>query len=361
MHLAVLRLGVFACVFAVCGVCLPAQVRDATAILRDYDAVVFPSMSDGTDAESLARFDRQVREAAESQQRLAQELMQVAPRHERIAEVMRRRWTLFCTVQKDAAPVFVETAAVDATSGSDLQAAAAGARALAATTVLTAPLDEREAIVRASFSVAPRDFEVEGAILRLVKYATASSARQKAWLDLLEPIAKRSREISREATRLRRLCDAVGTKFDLPSPGAAADPAVGQPLTPQGRPWIITFESNVGDYVSDTDRRETAALHGLVERWAPQGLSLVTVVTIDGSADAAVARAGLTARGYVWPVIVDDGGFEKSIPRARFGLAEGPLHLLLDKDGKLAAWTMRAANLSAEVGRTMPARRTKAV
>ena len=45
--------------------------RPAATILKEFDSVHYPSMSEGNDPEALAKFDRAIREAAERQQALA--------------------------------------------------------------------------------------------------------------------------------------------------------------------------------------------------------------------------------------------------------------------------------------------------
>ncbi len=343
---------------------LVAQARDAEAIVSDYDEVVYPAMSEGTDPASLARFDQQVREAAQTQQACALELFRGQPDHARVPELMRRRWTLFCTVQKSAAPVLAETANLGPHPSADLVRAAAGARALAASSVMRGDFDERAAIVRAALVAAPGDVQVGNAVMALMKYATASAARQKALLDLLGPQFAGDQEMIRETTPLRRLCDIIGKRVDLVLP---REPSPADPDTKRDRtstvagPCIVTFTLDTCDYFSETDQADTAALRRINRLFKADTLPVITVLSISKDQPATDVLTKFQQHGRNSRVYLDRAEFEQSFPRAKFGLAESPLHLLIDQAGRVAAWTFRAANLLPEVDRLNIPRRSKSL
>ena len=83
------------------------------------------------------------------------------------------------------------------------------------------------------------------------------------------------------------------------------------------------------------------------------GLLILPFAIVSTHADKpkADAVAELRRRGVKRGVYLDRADFERTMARASFGAAEAPLHVVVDRDGRIAAWTFRAENLAAEFER----------
>lgn len=66
--------------------------RSAKAILREFDRVAMPSMSDGSDPDSARRFRAAIAEGCRRKAELAAELQRVDPTHARLPSVLAIRW-----------------------------------------------------------------------------------------------------------------------------------------------------------------------------------------------------------------------------------------------------------------------------
>ena len=331
-----------------------AQSRDAAAVLCDFDAVSYPSMSSGSDPEALAKFEAEIRAAAERQQALAQELLLLEPRHERTAEVMRTRWTLFCTVQKDAERVLEETAALDTGATKELRRAAAGVRALAAATVWRAAIAARVRIVREALEAAPGDDYVGTALVHLAMKETASIEQQREILAILETSFAANEAVAGDMKTIKRLNAAVGKPFTLAFPKAATHGDGAVPESTEAwvdRAVLLFFDFEKGDYISESDRDQVHTWERFAKLEAAERVRVLTIVECQEKTAAKDVFANARKRSLKSALYADSADFETSILRRNFRVARSNLAILVEKGGRLAAWTFRPETLFAEFDR----------
>jgi hypothetical protein len=298
-----------------------AQARPANEILREYDAVVYPSFSEGSDPASLARFQKQIEEAAAQQERLALELARAQPDHARVAELMLRRWTLLCTVAHDAKRVLDETVEpMKASASAALRTAASAARARAALCA-DLPFADRRRLIDASLAAAPADVSIAFCLIELARSHVADPRVQREIADRLERDFARSECVAAEVKRLRTLLDFVGRELDV----RCAAPDRG------GRPLLLQFESYPG---ADGFEREAATLRDWRDRFGARGVAVASL-----------------------PAASNEPAHEEL--RAKLGQNRTTFTLLLDRDGRLAAFCDEMAPIEAEVERLIARPRTR--
>ncbi len=339
------------------------QVRPAAQILREYDSVGYPSMSDGADPESVARFRKQIEDAAARQEELAVELLRSHPSHSRVPEVMTCRWTLLCTVSHDGRRVLEETApclSKKATSVA-LRKAASAARGRAALET-DLPFEERRRLVEDAIAAAPDDESVGVCLTGLARYHTADSKVQRELVERFGSELEAREWTGPEVRRLRRLLALVGQSIDVGFPESASRGSGGLPDSTRalrGRPLLLHFASLPG---ADAFDREIAAIRALRERFGPDGLQIVSIHELmqDETLEGLLAR--LAALGFTGPQYVDAGGFDRSLLATTFHQNETPLAVLLDPEGRLTAFCFRLEPLEPLLERLLrPHRRRRPI
>lgn len=339
-----------------------ASDRTAGEILRDFDSVHYPSFSDGSDPESVARFEQAIRDAAQRQQALALELATAHRAHARVAEVLRLRWTLFCTVQADGERVLRETDEWLARRP-DLQLAraAAATRALAALTIPSLPFDERRAIVEASRAAAPEEKLVIETLLELALEHAPDPAVQRELA--AEAAALPGTEPYRGEIRLvERLVAQVGRPLVLDFDGPAADATADAPRSTRdlhGKPCLLRSRYFAGDWIGDEERAQGAAFEQLRAAFPAEALPCLTLVTAYDDAPAAGMLAQMERRRCEAPLWIERATFERSLLRTALGVDREGLNVLLDSDGVVRAWSFRLEPLRPHVEQLLRPREPK--
>jgi hypothetical protein len=335
------------------------QARPAAEIVREWEEVSYPSMSEGSDPESIARFTKQIEEAAAKQEALALELLRSNPRHARVPELMTRRWTLLCTVSHDGRRVLEETGpyvgSPDATSprrarnakaaaSGELRTAAAAARARAA---LECDLSfaEQRALIEQALAAAPGEESPGFCLTELLKYRTADPAVQR---ELLERFEKElaDREWAGDAIRkLRGLVDRIGREVTIEFPDSGERGVGGLPRSTdelRGKPLLLHFASVPG---ADTFLDDAKAIARLRENFGARGLSIVSIHELVNGDSVAELQARLAESGYAGPQYVDPEPFGRNLMARSFAQSEMGLLALLDEEGRLQAFCFRIAPL----------------
>jgi hypothetical protein len=197
------------------------EIRPAAELLREYDSVRYPSFSDGSDPESVAKFEREIRDAATRQQRLALELAESHPDHERTDDVLGSRWTLLCTVNRDGGRVLQETEEwVRRLPRPEIAKAAAGARSIAAITIPELEFSRRREVVLAALETAPDSVQVGVVLTELAWRFTADPVAQVELAALAREHFAGDDDVSHGLVLVERLAARVGSRSSSSSPAA---------------------------------------------------------------------------------------------------------------------------------------------
>jgi hypothetical protein len=322
--------------------------RPAAAILRDYDAVSYPSFSDGSDPESIARFRRAIDDASHHQEALALELLAAHPRHERVPELLRRRWQLLVNVDHDFARVHDETTRlVRAASDERLVPVARAVGAWACVDDERLPFERRRAEVEGALEVAPSDELVQSAYVDLARRHSCDVAFQRQAVARILELDREGRGARDFAGSLGRTLDRVGRTADA----ELVDAPTGRAFTLaslRGHPVLITFFP-LPD--SDQEGDEAATLRRFAAAFAPRDLEIVSVHATFGDGDEAGRRAALAKLELPGRRHLDTRPFDATLEKELAGATEVPLSLLLDAQGRLVALTFRTAALEPALAR----------
>ncbi|MBM4016171.1 MAG: hypothetical protein FJ293_14575 [Planctomycetes bacterium] len=337
-----------------------AEPRPAATILREFDSVRYPGMSDGADAESVAKFEREISEAATRQQVLALELATVHPGHERVADVMGSRWILFCTVNGDGEQVLRETDEwVRRLARPDVAIAAAGARALAAITVPDFEFAKRCALAEAALATAPDSVQVAVALTDLAWKFTADPQAQRELAALVREHFAGNDDVLHGLQLVERLGARVGQPLALEFDGVDADRIDGAPKALaewRGRPCLVNTSFYTPGWVGEHEREARSEFAALRARCPATTLPVLGIVTVfDAAATEAIGRE-LSPEGdpALW---VERASWERSIVREQLGLNQDGAWLLIDAAGVLRAWSWNLAELARHVDRLLAPRR----
>lgn len=328
--------------------------RPAAAIVRDFDAVQYPSMSDGSDAASIAKFERAIRAAAERQQALALELATDHRGHPRVAELMQQRWTLFTTVQKECDVVLRETAEWLARKpDASLVAAAAAARALAAVTVAGLAFEQRRALVAESLAAAPNEPTIGYVMLELARDHTADPAVQRELAATTRERFAGHEYVEHDLALVEQLGARVGQPLALKFAGADGDRSPDAPRALaewRGRPCLVDSRGWTPGWLGDARKAEIAAFTRLRKEQPAAQLPLLTLLEVHDGSPAADCLAEALAQGdeSLW---IDRADFEQTLLRRELRLNRDGVWLLLDAEGRLRAWSWRIEALAPEIAK----------
>ncbi len=345
--------------------CLPSMPeREAAVILAEFDAVSYPSMSDGSTPKALAAFESAILSAAERQQALALELSHDHRDHPRLAEVLRLRWTLFSTVQRDGDTVVRETDEWLAQSPEPaVVAAAAATRALAAIRDPDFLLEQRVALVRAALQSAPSEPLVGDALMELARDHATEPAQQRELATLARHHFGDQTHLARDLAELERLVASVGRPLALSFAGDAADASIA--AAPRGlaewrgRPCLVHAPFVASGWIGPEESAERTLFASLRERHPAPALPCLTVVTLYDDTAAAPLFAELAERGFEPPTWLARATFERSWLRDQVGIDRPGLWLLLDRDGVLRGWSFRLAALQPAIDALLAAQKPK--
>ncbi len=337
-----------------------AASRSAAAILRKYDAVRYPSMSDGNDAESLARFERQVLDAATRQQALALELATGHPEHERVDDVLGSRWTLFCTVNADGERVLSETDEwTKQLPRTDVAVAAAGARALAAITIEGLDFARRRELAEAALAVAPSATQVGVALTELAWKFTADPAQQCELLALVQERFAQDEDVLHGLKLVERLVARVGQPLTLDFTGVDGDRTEGAPKSLaewRGRPCLVNARMFTPGWVGEHEKQAQVHFAALRSRWPARVLPALGFATVfDDAAAAEVFRqVSPTGDPVFW---IDRATWESSILSQQLKISQEGVWMLVDAAGVLRAWSWSLAELGKQADRLLAPKR----
>jgi len=338
-----------------------APKRAASAIVAEFDGVSYPSMSEGSDPESVARFTKAIEKAAHRQEACALELLESHPGHARVPELLRMRWQLLVNVDHDFAKVRRETERFVGDAGGGASGATKrDARLVPLAHVLRAwacveddalPAATRVADLEAAVKVAPEDFLARAALLEFAQKKSCDPAFQR---DVAKRIAALDASQGAEGDDARRLQKLLG-KIGQPWPNEAAD-ATEPPLALaalHGHPVVVSFFPTP---YFEREPQEAADLISLAKEFGGDGLEFVVVHAIFSQDDTAdrkkyVASLALPGRSHL-----EVREFGSTYLDRTLGAEVPMLACLIDRDGKLVALSFQAKSLRPAVAQLCAAK-----
>ncbi|MFO1076237.1 MAG: hypothetical protein U1E73_00760 [Planctomycetota bacterium] len=312
------------------------ESRPANEILREFERVAMPGMSEGSDPESVRRFHEAIVQGSRRKAALALELFESFPDHERVPELLGARWALLTNAVHENDAVIVETSLLldEADLRPELRVAATHARTHAMLLSERATTAERLRAVRELVQV-DRDSELTGiAIVDLVEDHLADPAMMRPLLAAAQDQWPDSGYVGRPAKRWLALLDLVGKPFRdqlPPETRAAFDLATGDP----GRFTVVQVW--LGWVATAAGEPEIATLRTLRD---------------DGKGD--IALVGLYpefrgSRGEPVPVVIDwpqIGLPGKGAMQSPFGANRLPIYFVLDDQLRVVTVVGRSATVA---------------
>lgn len=330
--------------------------RPAAAILADFDGVVYPSMSEGSDPESLARFRKTIDDASHRQEVLAQELFESHHDHARVPELLRMRWQLLVNVDRDFQRVRKETASL--AGDARLAPLAAALRAWACVDDESLPFATRVQDVEAALEQAPADFLPQAALLELARRKSCDAELQRKAAERIAALDAGDDGVGADARRLAKLVGKVGERIDA----GFQDDRTHQPFRLadlRGHPVVVSFLPSPW---SEQEPVEAAELKRLSEEFGARGLELVVVHELYSQDDVADRRRHASDLALPGRVQFDVASPDDSLKRRLLGVEVPVVSLLLDRDGRLAALCVEAAPLHEAIEKACePAKKRRAI
>lgn len=199
-----------------------AKPRSAKDILRDYDRVVMPSMSDGNSPEAVARFKKQITDGCMRQAELALELQKAHPDHARLPDVLSYRWAGMTNACDLADAVAKETAALLAQDGlrADVRSKALLARSRAM--LVSEAFDDMERLeaVRATIDLEGEEEYAAHGMVELVDRHIVDPETQRMLLDIVVKRWPDAKYGSGDAKRWLKVFERIGKPFAEQLPAA---------------------------------------------------------------------------------------------------------------------------------------------
>jgi hypothetical protein len=332
-----------------------AAARPAHAILRDFDSVVYPSFSEGSDPESLARFRKTIDDASHRQEALALELLKAAPNHARVPELLRRRWELLVNVDHDFGRVRQETTrllAAREAHDARIVPLALALRAWACVDDESLPFATRAEDLERAIDAAPTEYMAQAALLEFAQRKCCDPEFQRKAAERIAALDPGGAGEGGEARRLAKLVEVVGKPLDA----ALVDDSSQRPFrleSLRGHPLLLSFLPSPW---SEREPAEAAAVKSLAQEFAARGLELVVVHEIYTEEERAdrrrhIAELALPGRAHV--ALMDR---EESLKRQLLGVELPAVSLLLDRDGRVVALCCESAPLREAIARLCEAK-----
>lgn len=308
--------------------------RPAKEILREFDSVRMPSMSDGADPESVRRFKKEIHDGCSKMAALALELHQSHPDHARVAALLDNRWSGLTHACDRADEVAKETAALLQQEGlrDDVkkQALLARARAMIASENFTDV--ERIDAVRATMVIKDEDDRLASSMIDLVERHIADPETQKMLFEIVVETWPDAKYGTRDAKALLRLHEAIGKPFAELLPEA-------------NRAWFAEQTKAASEFTvaqlwmgwldRDGEDDDLKALKATRKKF---GERVRLVGFLHGALEARMADA--KRAGVDWPQAQIDSAEPMRNP---FGAPKCELYFVLDRDLKIAGIVGRAA------------------
>ena len=313
-----------------------SEERTAETILSEYDGVRYPGFRSDLSEEEYGKL---VKTASRQQCKLAKELYDKHPGHERIAKVMESRWILSLNVFGAVKTVLTETDAVIARKGGDeLTKRALICRAWAALLGSSVPIEKRFTYVKEAIAANPKDGVWGPALLhRLAVGHVANPKRQREILELLVKRYKGGETVMAARSHLK-LLQKVGKPVELEFKDARDGKPAGLGRL-RGQKVVI--------WRWWASKRKARG-------WVPQLKRLdVPVLCVHEGMEPAKVVAVAKDLDMPWPQLAEAdflGGWAR-----KFGI-HGLKFLLIDEEGRLSAVTSRVEPLRRVLSRGNPAR-----
>lgn len=280
---------------------LPAQEpRPAKEILRDFDRVAMPSMSEGSDPESVQRFLRAIDAGCRRQGELAVELQRGHPQHRRLPALLATRWAGMTNAlgEADATLTELEPLLRDDTLREDVrrEALRALARARIASERCTNP--ERLDAVSDLFERGGKDSDFAASCLMdLVEERVADPESQRMLYELAVKRWPDNPYGGREAKRWLRLLERTGQPFVDQLP-ADLRSWFAEQTRDEVEYTVVQVWMGWVDADGDGKDREIDALQTLRREFGPR-VRLLGLV----NGDLEAHRAAFVAAGIDWPQV----------------------------------------------------------
>jgi hypothetical protein len=308
--------------------------RPAKDILREFDRVRMPQMSDGSDPESVRRFKQAINDGCAKQAALALELQKGHPDHARLPGLLDIRWAGMTNARGLADDVAKETAALLAQDGLRAevkrQALLARARAMVVSENFTDT--ERIEAVRATIAIEGEDDRLAHGMIELVERHIADPETQKVLFEIVVDTWPDAKYGTRDAKALLQLHASIGKAFVDLVPEANRAWFVEQTKTPCE---FTVAQLWMGWLDRDGEDEDLKALLALRKKL---GERMRLVGFLNGDLDERMAEA--KPAGVDWPQVQ----IENPEPmRNPFGAPKCLLFFVLDRDGKIVGIVGRAA------------------
>lgn len=325
--------------------------RDADTILAAYDRlhVPFPATrgASGIQGPESAR----ARSMAHSKCALALELLEVAPEHSRVGELLDRRWSLRVHALDEVAGTLAELEAFLA-GGVDDYLRALALRAHAHTSLLATGITPDEVLgrIEVALDANPGDERLALDLVTFSQVHLADPELQDKLTRRALALAPESAWVRAPAQNLLRKLGGIGKPVDLEFVDVCSGESIDIATLEGQVVWIHAFHGELAQ-----DRPEVEALRAVARRFAD--LRILGVHNYPHERGAPGLRDMVDSLGFPGPVH-DDMLFENGSFSDRWSIFSTPVNLLVSREGKLVAVSHRVAPLERrlrdELGRREP-------
>ena len=317
--------------------------RPAADILRDYDRVEMPSMSDGADPESVKRFRDAIDAGCRQKAELALELHRGHPEHARVPELLEVRWAGMTNALGEADAVVAETKAMLGRKDlrADVRTPAMHARARALLASDKAGNVERLKAVRELIAADPENEATGGCLLEFVEQHLGDPETMTPLLEIASERWAKSDHVGRPAKRWLRLLARLGLPFVELLAEEARAPFAAATAEPSKFTVVQLWMGWVRDDGSGKPDPELAALQALRKE---HGESVRLIGLLNG--DLAERMPEVKKAGVDWPQLEAPDQEPMTSP---LGVPRLPCYFVLDAKGNVVGVAGRAASAAARV------------
>ncbi|MBL9077863.1 MAG: hypothetical protein JNL08_10185 [Planctomycetes bacterium] len=320
-----------------------AAPRSAKTILRDFDRVAMPSMSDGSDPESVRRFRDAIDAGCTRKAELAAELQRCHPDHARLPAVLAIRWAGMTNALGKAAAVAQEVEALLQQQGlrDDVRTQAVLALARARLAVPTCTNEARlEAIEQAMALDGGRDHAdfTAACLVDFVEQHVADPTTQRALLETAVRHWPDNAYGGRPARRWLHVLGMLGTPFVDQLPAEKRDWFT---VAAADAPEFTVVQVWTGWIANDGVDEQIEALLALRREF---GTSVRLLGLLNGDLEDRLPAA--QAAGVDWPQTDIRDPEPMTCP---FGAPKSRLYFVLDRDLTIAGVVGHAAAVPARL------------
>ncbi|MSR46615.1 MAG: hypothetical protein EXS13_06075 [Planctomycetes bacterium] len=193
---------------------------------------------------------------------------------------------------------------------------------------------------------------VGDAFLDIAKHHTADPAAQSELVATVRLHLADDDYLSYDLKLIDALSAMVGKLLHLEHVGAAADATPGalKSLSEwRGRPCLVQASIYTPGWTSEGEKAEHAAFREVRQRFDAHALPCLTFVCVYDESPAEPIFAELALRGEELPLWIDRASFEHSMLRDALGISQAGVHLLIDAEGVVRAWSFHVGELTSQI------------